>query len=129
MDEAEGAQPRERSDREHEPFLYCSHFFTSKDGGRIDVQRTSGECCAVVRDSLPTDPSLPPSLQALESIFLDDFTKLSSTHVTIKLIPLQGEGDDVNFVGVTLDVNIPETYPEVEPEIDVVLDKGEGVRS
>lgn len=64
--------------------------------------------------------------QALESIFLSDFVKIDTSHVTIKLIPLQGEGDDVNFVGVTLDVVLPETYPEVVPQIDVVLDKGEG---
>ncbi|GMH79757.1 hypothetical protein TL16_g08262 [Triparma laevis f. inornata] len=62
--------------------------------------------------------------EALESIFLSDFVKIDTSHVTIKLIPLQGEGDDVNFVGVTLDVVLPETYPEVVPQIDVVLDKG-----
>lgn len=62
-------------------------------------------------------------IEALESIYLDDFTKTSDIPIefTLQVYPLASDGSDG---GVTLRCSLPETYPEARPEVSVECIKG-----
>ena len=66
-------------------------------------------------------------VEALESIYMEDFVKLSDEpplRYAIGLVPNPGEADGENHVRVTLECTIPAAYPNVGPEMRVAVDKG-----
>ena len=66
-------------------------------------------------------------VEALESIYMEDFVKLSDEpplKYAIGLVPNPGEEDGENHVRVTLECTIPAAYPNVGPEMSVSVDKG-----
>uniref|UniRef100_A0A7S3LQI9 RWD domain-containing protein n=1 Tax=Aplanochytrium stocchinoi TaxID=215587 RepID=A0A7S3LQI9_9STRA len=64
-------------------------------------------------------------LEALESIFLEDYELISvdPIGVSLRLEPFPGE-EDKNYVGIKACFTFPETYPDVEPDISVESIKG-----
>mmetsp|Transcript_12167 Transcript_12167/g.14763 ORF Transcript_12167/g.14763 Transcript_12167/m.14763 type:complete len:264 (+) Transcript_12167:295-1086(+) len=64
-------------------------------------------------------------VEALESIFLEDFEKVSDEpiKVRLKLEPFSGE-EDINHVGIYASFSFPEKYPDVVPEIEIEAIKG-----
>lgn len=70
--------------------------------------------------------------EALSAIFDQDFEIISSTSPfqwSIKLLPIDCVGDSdesekVNFVALKLLATIPETYPDILPQLDIELLKG-----
>lgn len=67
-------------------------------------------------------------VEALESIYMDEFKKLQDQPLQyeIALMPYSdgGEEDEINYVAIRLQCIIPSTYPDVAPELEIVLDKG-----
>ena len=61
-------------------------------------------------------------VEALESIYMDDFKKVGDAplQMEIHLTP----GEEENHVAIFLDVVAPPEYPEVQPEFTVRVDKG-----
>eukprot|EP00164_Ancoracysta_twista_P007887 GFYU01011288.1.p1 GENE.GFYU01011288.1~~GFYU01011288.1.p1 ORF type:complete len:271 (-),score=105.53 GFYU01011288.1:85-897(-) len=66
-------------------------------------------------------------VQALEAILMDDFQVLSENPYKLQLhcipIPIPAD-DEENHVGINLIFDIPETYPDVVPEIEIVPTMG-----
>ncbi|EGZ20788.1 hypothetical protein PHYSODRAFT_313308 [Phytophthora sojae] len=63
-------------------------------------------------------------VEALEAIYMDDFTKLSDEPLTYQVHVVPNQDGENNFVALLLKAEIPETYPDVEPKIEVVVKKG-----
>ncbi|OWZ02662.1 hypothetical protein PHMEG_00025735 [Phytophthora megakarya] len=63
-------------------------------------------------------------VEALEAIYMDDFTKLSDEPLTYQVHVVPNQDGEGNFVALLLKASIPETYPDIEPEIEVVVKKG-----
>ncbi|KAG7393414.1 hypothetical protein PHYPSEUDO_009618 [Phytophthora pseudosyringae] len=75
-------------------------------------------------------------VEALEAIYMDDFTKLSDKPLTYQVLVVPNQDGENNFgalgcrccgfaiVALVLKAEIPETYPDVEPKIEVVVKKG-----
>lgn len=63
--------------------------------------------------------------EALESIFVDDFEQLSSSpyHWKLRLLPFPAE-DEENHLICSLEIKIPNTYPNVSPDISITSLKG-----
>lgn len=64
--------------------------------------------------------------EALEAIFMDDFEQISSSpfHYRIKLMPFApGDGEE-NHVVISFECKIPEAYPDVAPDMEVIVEKG-----
>eukprot|EP01027_Heterolobosea_sp_BB2_P011634 GEZU01016931.1.p1 GENE.GEZU01016931.1~~GEZU01016931.1.p1 ORF type:complete len:266 (+),score=76.03 GEZU01016931.1:25-798(+) len=60
-------------------------------------------------------------IEALKAIYLDDFEEVDTKPMKFKIniYPHTGEGDDVNFVGATLQVTYTPKYPEELPIVNV----------
>ena len=66
-------------------------------------------------------------LQALEAIYMDDYTRIEGTEppaFELKVEPETGAGDDVNHVSAVLRIAYTSTYPETAPEIAVRKTRG-----
>uniref|UniRef100_K3X4E1 RWD domain-containing protein n=1 Tax=Globisporangium ultimum (strain ATCC 200006 / CBS 805.95 / DAOM BR144) TaxID=431595 RepID=K3X4E1_GLOUD len=63
-------------------------------------------------------------VEALESIYMDEFKPLTQDPLSYQIHIVPNQDGQNNHVALTLKCMIPETYPDVEPKIDVVLDKG-----
>ncbi|CAI5727880.1 hypothetical protein KXD40_005709 [Peronospora effusa] len=63
-------------------------------------------------------------VEALESIYMDDFIKLSDEPLTYQVHVVPNQDGENNFVALLLKAEIPETYPDVEPKIEIVVKKG-----
>ncbi|GAB9469192.1 hypothetical protein Gpo141_00006478 [Globisporangium polare] len=63
-------------------------------------------------------------VEALESIYMDEFKKLTDKPLSYQVHIVPNQDGHNNHVALTLKCVIPETYPDVEPRIDVVLEKG-----
>ncbi|KAL8005788.1 putative RWD domain, ZC3H15/TMA46 family protein [Plasmopara halstedii] len=63
-------------------------------------------------------------MEALEAIYMDDFTKLSDKPLTYQVHVVPNQDGDSNFVALQLKAKIPEKYPDLEPEIEVIVLKG-----
>ena len=61
-------------------------------------------------------------VEALESIYMDDFKKVGDAPLKMEIHLTPGEEE--NHVAIFLDVVAPPEYPEVQPEITVRVDKG-----
>jgi len=64
--------------------------------------------------------------EALDSIFMDDFEQISSSpfHYRIKLAPYApGDGEE-NHVAIIFQCEIPATYPDIAPAMEVIVEKG-----
>ncbi|KAL0482787.1 hypothetical protein AKO1_014235, partial [Acrasis kona] len=63
--------------------------------------------------------------EALESIYADSYQEVEKNLIKINIYPYTVESDDeINYVGLTLQITYPETYPEVKPEISIFSLKG-----
>ncbi|KAL3668388.1 hypothetical protein V7S43_006477 [Phytophthora oleae] len=63
-------------------------------------------------------------VEALEAIYMDDFTQLSDEPLTYQVHVVPNQDGENNFVALLLKAEIPETYPDVEPKIEVIVKKG-----
>ncbi|CAH0488367.1 unnamed protein product [Peronospora farinosa] len=63
-------------------------------------------------------------VEALESIYMDDFIKLSDEPLTYQVHVVPNQDGENNFVALLLKAVIPETYPDVEPKLEIVVKKG-----
>ncbi|KAG2522537.1 hypothetical protein BBO99_00005959 [Phytophthora kernoviae] len=63
-------------------------------------------------------------VEALEAIYMDDFTKLSDDPLSFQVRVVPNQDGKNNFVAMTLKVDIPATYPDVEPTLEIILNKG-----
>ncbi|KAG3177257.1 hypothetical protein PC128_g16938 [Phytophthora cactorum] len=63
-------------------------------------------------------------VEALEAIYMDDFTKLSDEPLTYQVHVVPNQDGENNFVALLLKAEIPDTYPDVEPKIEVLVRKG-----
>ncbi|KAF1791968.1 Ubiquitin-conjugating enzyme/RWD-like [Phytophthora cactorum] len=65
-------------------------------------------------------------VEALEAIYMDDFTKLSDEPLTYQVHVVPNQDGENNFVALLLKAEIPDTYPDVEPKlvIEVLVKKG-----
>ncbi|CAH0483089.1 unnamed protein product [Peronospora belbahrii] len=62
--------------------------------------------------------------EALEAIYMDDFIKLSDDPLSYQVHVVPNQDGEDNFVELLLKAEIPETYPDVEPNLEVVVKKG-----
>ncbi|KAJ0395148.1 hypothetical protein P43SY_002432 [Pythium insidiosum] len=63
-------------------------------------------------------------VEALESIYMDEFKKLSDDPLSYQIHIVPNQDGQNNHVALTLKCQIPETYPDVEPHVEIVLEKG-----
>ncbi|TYZ61198.1 hypothetical protein PybrP1_009890 [[Pythium] brassicae (nom. inval.)] len=63
-------------------------------------------------------------VEALESIYMDEFKKLTDEPLSYQVHIVPNQDGLNNHVALTLKCVIPSTYPDVEPKIEVLLDKG-----
>ncbi|KDO28318.1 hypothetical protein SPRG_06368 [Saprolegnia parasitica CBS 223.65] len=63
-------------------------------------------------------------VEALESIYMDDFAKIQDAPLTVKVHVVPNQDGENNHVALSLQCTLPETYPEVSPKIDILLEKG-----
>ena len=63
-------------------------------------------------------------VEALEAIYGEDFVSEGEGRGRVELVPIPGEGEDVNHVSLTLRFTFPETYPDVAPALDLSSAKG-----
>ncbi|OQR84842.1 hypothetical protein ACHHYP_12630 [Achlya hypogyna] len=63
-------------------------------------------------------------VEALESIYMDDFTKIQDSPVVVKVHIVPNQDGENNHVALSLTCTLPETYPEAAPAIDIILEKG-----
>ncbi|KAF4320045.1 hypothetical protein G195_006689 [Phytophthora kernoviae 00238/432] len=63
-------------------------------------------------------------VEALEAIYMDDFTKLSDDPLSFQVRVVPNQDGENNFVAMTLKADIPATYPDVEPTLEIILNKG-----
>ncbi|TDH72127.1 hypothetical protein CCR75_004556 [Bremia lactucae] len=63
-------------------------------------------------------------VEALEAIYMNDFTKLSDTPLAYQIHIVPNQDGDNNFVGLLLQAEIPKTYPDSEPKIEIIVKKG-----
>ncbi|TMW57332.1 hypothetical protein Poli38472_003257 [Pythium oligandrum] len=63
-------------------------------------------------------------VEALESIYMDEFVKLTDDPLSYQIHIVPNQDGQNNHVALTLKCKIPETYPDVEPQLEIVLDKG-----
>uniref|UniRef100_H3GEA7 RWD domain-containing protein n=1 Tax=Phytophthora ramorum TaxID=164328 RepID=H3GEA7_PHYRM len=63
-------------------------------------------------------------VEALEAIYMDEFTKLSDEPLTYQVHVVPNQDGENNFVAMLLKAEIPDTYPDVEPKLDIIVKKG-----
>ncbi|CAI5740588.1 unnamed protein product [Peronospora destructor] len=63
-------------------------------------------------------------VEALESIYMDEFVKLSDKPLIYQVHVVPNQDGENNFVALLLKAEIPETYPDVEPKLEIVVKKG-----
>ncbi|KAH9058675.1 hypothetical protein Ae201684P_006016 [Aphanomyces euteiches] len=63
-------------------------------------------------------------VEALESIYMDDFTKVQDAPLVVKVHIVPNQDGGKNHVALSLVFKMPETYPDTAPNVDVVLEKG-----
>ncbi|CAI5732606.1 unnamed protein product [Hyaloperonospora brassicae] len=63
-------------------------------------------------------------VEALEAIYMDDFTKLSEVPLVYQVHVVPNQDGENNFVALLLKAEIPETYPDAMPKLEVVVEKG-----
>ncbi|KAG7399586.1 hypothetical protein PHYBOEH_008581 [Phytophthora boehmeriae] len=63
-------------------------------------------------------------VEALEAIYMEDFTKLSEDPLSFQVRVVPNQDGENNFVAMTLKADIPATYPDVEPTLEIILNKG-----
>ncbi|KAF0688212.1 Aste57867_20082 [Aphanomyces stellatus] len=63
-------------------------------------------------------------VEALDSIYMDDFSKVQDAplKLKVKLVPNQDGGD--NHVALSLVFTMPETYPDAAPDVEIRMEKG-----
>ncbi|ETV95491.1 hypothetical protein H310_10961 [Aphanomyces invadans] len=63
-------------------------------------------------------------VEALESIYMDDFTKVQESPLSLKVRLIPDQTGGVNHVAMSLVFTMPAKYPDELPSVDIKLEKG-----
>ncbi|DAZ95872.1 TPA: hypothetical protein N0F65_009074 [Lagenidium giganteum] len=84
--------------------------------------------CACVADDLDADADYKEEqemeVEALESIYMDEFKKLTEDPLSYQVHIVPNQDGQNNHVAVVLKCMIPATYPDVEPQLELIVERG-----